>query len=264
MIVVLNNFGINVKVNNKRQFYMAGYLGNHSLPSRMHFNFQWNEEQDEMHVLYNNKEIVMKHIFEDGDFAGVFIDDEYSEIDVNNRLVIDIGASICDSALYFILKGANKVMAFEPVPKVFLMGLDNIVSNNLKETIVYRNEAVGDTCKLLNIDDSDFIAGGSALRLSRNGTEIRQVTLTSILDSIQVNREGAILKLDCEGCEYALFSEVDTSLLKKLDTIVLEYHNGLQYLPNLLKNHGFKSQKIKPKTEEIGLLIAKRDIRVEI
>ena len=72
------------------------------------------------------------------------------------------------------------------------------------------------------------------------------------------------MKLDCEGCEYALFSEVDTSLLKKLDTIVLEYHNGLQYLPNLLKNHGFKSQKIKPKTEEIGLLIAKRDIRVEI
>ena len=116
MIVVLNNFGINVKVNNKRQFYMAGYLGNHSLPPRIPFNFQWNEEQAEMYVLYNNKEMVMKHIFEDGDFAGVFIDDEYGEIDINNRLVIDIGASICDTALYFILKGANKVMAFEPVP----------------------------------------------------------------------------------------------------------------------------------------------------
>ena len=140
------------------------------------------------------------------------------------------------------------------------MGLDNIVLNNLEETIDYINEAVGDTCKFLNIGDySKMIAGGSALRLNSNGTKIRQVTLTSILESIEFKGEGAILKLDCEGCEYALFSEVDSSLLKKLDTVVLEYHNGLQHIPNLLKEHGFISQKTKPKTKEVGLLIATRE-----
>jgi FkbM family methyltransferase len=240
---------------------MAGYLGSHSLPSNMHFKFQWDEEKSEMYVKYNGKEIVIKHIFEDGDFAGVFISQEYSEIDVSNRLIIDIGASICDTALYFVLKGANKILAFEPVPEVFYMGLDNIVSNNLEKTIIYRNEAVGDVYGFLNIaDHSSLIAGGSTLRLDKNGTEIRQVTLTSILDSIQVNTEGMILKVDCEGCEYALFAEVDTNLLKKLDTIVLEYHNGLQYLPNFLKHHGFTAQKIKPKSEKVGLLIARREI----
>ena len=238
---------------------MAGYLGSLSLPSSMHFNFQWDEEKNEMHVKYNSKEIVIKHIFEDGDFAGVFLAEEYCEIDVNNRLVIDIGASICDTALYFILKGANKIIAFEPVPRVYCMGLDNIVSNNLTETVVYRNEAVGGTLGLINIEDySNLIAGGSALRLNKNGIEIRQITLTSILDSIDANMEGAILKLDCEGCEYALFSNVDTNLLQKLETIVLEYHNGLQYIPSFLKKHGFTSQKIRPKSEKIGLLIAGR------
>ena len=260
IIVILNNFNISVKINNGRQFYMAGYFGNHPLPSRMHFKFEWNKEKDEMHVLYNKKEIAIRHIFEDGDFAGVFINEEYKEIDVNNRLVIDIGASICDTPLYFILKGANKIIAYEPVPEVFQMGLDNIVLNNLEETIDYINEAVGDTCKFLNIGDySKMIAGGSALRLNSNGTKIRQVTLTSILESIEFKGEGAILKLDCEGCEYALFSEVDSSLLKKLDTVVLEYHNGLQHIPNLLKEHGFISQKTKPKTKEVGLLIATRE-----
>lgn len=257
--VILNNFNINVTVNNKRQFYMAGYFGNHSLPLRKDFNFEWDEKLNEMHVLYKNKKMVMKHIFEDGDFAGVFIAEEYSEIDFNNRLVIDIGASICDTALYFTLKGAKKIIAFEPVPKVFKMGLDNIVSNNLEKTIVYKNEAVGDKRRLLRIDDGDFIAGGSALRMRQNGIEIKQVTLTSILNSPEVNSNGAILKLDCEGCEYALFSEVDTNSLKKLDIIIIEYHNGLQYIPSLLKNHGFKLQKIKPKIDDVGLLIAKRD-----
>jgi FkbM family methyltransferase len=265
MFVVLNNLDIKVKIDNRRQFYMAGYLGCASLPSRMHFNFQWDEKKGEMHVKYNSREIVIKHIFEDGDFAGVFIDEEYIEIDVNNKLVIDIGASICDTPLYFYLKGAHKIIAFEPVTRVFYMGLDNILLNNLSGIIAYMNEAVGDKSGFINIENyEDFIAGGSPLRLSKNGTEIRQTTLTNILESIDSNMEGAILKLDCEGCEYALFSEVDPSLLKRLDTIVLEYHNGLQYLPNFFKNHGFKSQKIKPKTGEIGLLIAKKDVQGEI
>lgn len=141
------------------------------------------------------------------------------------------------------------------------MGLDNIASNNLAGTIDYRNEAVGDACRLINIDDySSLIAGGSPLRLNKKGTEIRQITLTSILDSININDKRAVLKLDCEGREYMLFTEVDTNLLQKLETIVLEYHNGLQYIPSFLKQQGFASQKIKPKTDKIGLLIARRSI----
>ena len=261
MTVDLNNLRIRVKIDNSRQFYMAGYLGSHPLLYSKHFNFEWDEEKSEMQVKYSSKEIVIKHIFEDGDFAGVFISEEYSEIEVNNRLVIDIGASICDTALYFILKGAKKIIAFEPAPEVFNMGLDNIASNNLAGTIDYRNEAVGATCGLINIDDySSLIAGGSPLRLNKNGTEIRQITLTSILDSIKIDDDRAVLKLDCEGCEYMLFSEVDTNLLQKLETIVLEYHNGLQYIPSFFKQHGFASQKIKPKSDKIGLLIARRSI----
>lgn len=73
MTVDLNNLNIRVKIDNSRQFYMAGYLGSQPLLYSMHFNFEWDAEKSEMQVKYSSKEIVIKHIFEDGDFAGVFI-----------------------------------------------------------------------------------------------------------------------------------------------------------------------------------------------
>jgi predicted RNA methylase len=43
----------------------------------------------------------------------------YGYIDVNDGVVIDIGAYIGETALYFIHKGARRVYAFEPVEKFY-------------------------------------------------------------------------------------------------------------------------------------------------
>jgi len=62
-----------------------------------------------------------------------------------------------------------------------------------------------------------------------------------------------LLKLDCEGCEYSVlnsFSDFD-----RVDNIILEYHNDLQNLPNLLKDKGFEVT-IEKKTEKVGILRA--------
>jgi len=46
-----------------------------------------------------------------------FVDDEYSWIETAGQVVIDVGASIGDSVVYFARKGAAFVYGFEPVTR---------------------------------------------------------------------------------------------------------------------------------------------------
>ena len=49
---------------------------------------------------------------------------------------------------------------------------------------------------------------------------------------------NAIVKMDCEGCEYALLEE-DDETLKSIDMIQIEYHYGYSDLVEKLKKAGF-------------------------
>ena len=51
-----------------------------------------------------------------GSICGEFGDEIYDFCDVNGRYVVDVGANIGASAIYFATKGAKKVLAFEPFP----------------------------------------------------------------------------------------------------------------------------------------------------
>jgi FkbM family methyltransferase len=50
-------------------------------------------------------------IFEYGDW--------YEDLNVRGRVVVDVGAYIGDSAIYFALRGARKVVAVEPHPGAY-------------------------------------------------------------------------------------------------------------------------------------------------
>nr|WP_016732730.1 FkbM family methyltransferase [Sulfolobus islandicus] len=54
-----------------------------------------------------------------GDPATPFAFNNYNFLNVKDKIVVDIGASIGDTAIYFALQGAKKVIAFEPFPKIF-------------------------------------------------------------------------------------------------------------------------------------------------
>lgn len=45
-----------------------------------------------------------------------FLEQPYGILDVKGRDVVDVGAYIGDTALYFRLKGAKRIYAFEPYP----------------------------------------------------------------------------------------------------------------------------------------------------
>jgi hypothetical protein len=54
---------------------------------------------------------------QEGDIIGIFVDNPYEDLSVKNKTVVDIGGNIADSAIYFALWGANKIVCIEPLPK---------------------------------------------------------------------------------------------------------------------------------------------------
>ena len=73
--------------------------------------------------------------------AEIFYDEDYSRLPVSGRTVVDIGSFNADSAIYFSLKGASKVIAIEPFPKNYEIAYKNIHENNFENNIILLNAA---------------------------------------------------------------------------------------------------------------------------
>jgi predicted RNA methylase len=52
-----------------------------------------------------------------GDIRNIFVNNIYEHLPVEGRSVVDIGANIADSCIYFALHGANNVIGLEPFPR---------------------------------------------------------------------------------------------------------------------------------------------------
>ena len=95
---------------------------------------------------------------------------QYSFADVSDRIVVDIGAFIGDSAIYFALKGARKVYAVEPHPSAYTEMLGNIKLNNMEGKVVSINAALGSKSGRIKIPNVDInTTGGTYHGLSSNG-----------------------------------------------------------------------------------------------
>jgi hypothetical protein len=79
---------------------------------------------------------------------GVFIRGEYEIPEalsgLKGRDVIDVGANIGDSALYFVLNGARKVIAVEPLPNVARCAEENVRLSGATDKVRVINAALSD------------------------------------------------------------------------------------------------------------------------
>jgi Predicted methyltransferase len=86
--------------------------------------------------------VKFKHIH--SEIIGTLEDEEYGYVDVKSKSVVDIGAFVGDTAVYFAIKGAKKVIAIEPHTGAYEELVENIRINGLEGKIVPLNIAVGD------------------------------------------------------------------------------------------------------------------------
>ncbi|OJI06943.1 methyltransferase, FkbM family [Candidatus Micrarchaeum sp.] len=167
-----------------------------------------------------------------------FIDEQYKQLDVKNRVVIDIGANIGDSAIYFALKGAKHVYAFEPYPYSYMSAIKNIRLNHLEKKITLLNAGCGARDSEIIIGSNHISVASSELKESKSGKKIKVYTLESIFNNYRVN-DGAVLKIDCEGCEYGVLLSASSRSLRKFRQIQGEYHYGYKNIEKKLKKARF-------------------------
>jgi FkbM family methyltransferase len=70
---------------------------------------------------------------------------------LKNRIVIDLGAFVGDSAIYFVLRGARRVIALEPNPEAFKEMLENIKLNNMESKIITINAGLSSKAGRLKV-----------------------------------------------------------------------------------------------------------------
>ncbi len=177
--------------------------------------------------------------------------DYYSDfgIDYNNRIIIDIGANVGDTALYFSSQG-SKVYAFEPVKAFFDMAKKNFNLNpNLKGKIKIFNYGVSYKKGKLKINSMDSVSD----YINKNDSYVIEIiSINDILNFV----EPDLLKMDCEGCEFEIIKNADLSMFNEL---IFEYHSeivGKDYneLIEKLQSQGFKIDVFPVLNKEIDKL----------
>jgi hypothetical protein len=85
--------------------------------------------------------------------------------------------------------------------------------------------------------------------------------MKTLLDTYNLN--SALLKMDCEGCEYNLLNEGNETL-RRFERMQIEYHYGYEKLKNKFEEAGFKVKCTEPvlgadnKNMHMGYIYARR------
>ena len=181
--------------------------------------------------------------------AGIFSHNgkEYSRPNVVGKDVIDLGAALGDTIVYFASAKARNVFGYEFNLRYYNLAKINIKLNNLQD------KASVEFCGVASkkIAATDVILG--AIVPNEDLEDINSAnfkTLDQILE--EKNIKDGVLKVDVDGFEYEIFRSVSVEGWNRVGQIIMEYHYGTQDLKTILESAGFKVE-IEPTCKvEVG------------
>lgn len=229
--VVLKN-GETKLLNNRIEVYTT------SLGMQNYLNFTENI----LTISYDSKKIKFHDAISNGDICGIFFKHEYEFLPVKGKTVVDIGANIGDSAIYFAVNDAEKVIALEPFFNNFETAQTNIKMNGLENKIELLLAGCSGKTGQITVDNKGNVQ--TSLQSAKTGKIIPLITLEDIIKKYHL--KSALLKMDCEGCEYDTILNTNEQILEKFSHIQVEYHYGYKNLKSKLEKCGFKVSITKP------------------
>lgn len=144
----------------------------------------------------------------------MFVDEAYKIsgfLPSKDDVVIDIGANVGDSALWWWIKFGSKVISFEPLKKTFYILSENVKLNSAD--IEVHNVALG--------NDSPIYGDSKGTMFSINGDRsletVRLVNLT--LERVD------LIKIDVEGFEVDVLNGALDTIRKFKPKIIMEIHS---------------------------------------
>ena len=184
----------------------------------------------------------------------VFIRGDYGRI-APGSVVADVGANIGVFALWAAHCGAKRVLAFEPSASTFALLQRNVEENGLQDVIEAHRAAV------YGVDGAQvpFARNGSMYSAIGDDSDGESDLVPTVTLNTIVRRAGGrvdLLKLDCEGAEYAAIEAAD---LGGVGEVKLEYHRGrADQLIAWFEDRSFRVAMWRPANEELGNLWAIR------
>lgn len=193
------------------------------------------------------------------------ITEQYKMIPVKGKIVVDIGAGVADTAIYFIRNGARHVYAYEPYPYTFNLASKNLKANKLGKKIDLINEAVSDKNGRITLAEAPESYNYPDLKASKSGKSVRITTLNELVKKLKI-KDGA-LKVDAERYERQILLGANPKTLRCFSHIIAEYNQGHAKISKKLSDAGFDVKiypsndiyfEKMPEAERDGLLYAER------
>lgn len=203
-------------------------------------------------------DLLIKSIIDMYLISNIYIQKVYDLLFTSPTIVVDIGANVGYSALWFAKNNfVKKVFAFEPVKPTYEQAMESIQLNPLfKDKVDFRNLGVSDknqTTSIVYFKDHHTISSvlfTDPRKMTTSGPAPSSVNielvepksvLTEIINYQHQNNCKLVMKIDCEGSEYAIFEKFDAKIWDAIDVILMEVHGDkYQVLLNNLTNHGFE------------------------
>lgn len=206
----------------------------------------------------------------------IFVIEEYKTdlldyIDkIMGEIVIDVGAYIGDTSVFFGKKGAV-IYAYEPSKELYEIAKKNVELNNINNIKIF-NVGIGDANKNFKMalnkknqpDGGNFIIFDEFKSLNKTmkdrflfTEEVKIISLDEVLNQFE---SVYLLKMDCEGCEFPAILSVKNENLQKIKYIIMEIHFLQLFDPNVislkLKDNNFKVFIKKIEGGNYGMLYA--------
>ena len=182
--------------------------------------------------------------------------------------ILDIGAGIGEYTLYAaVMRPDSQVFSFEPYPQSFVLMQENLRLNKVSNARLFE-KAIGAASGELVLD----LTGGEPLQFQSSmaqaphieqGLSVNALSLADAFAMLEMD-SCDLLKMDCEGAEYAILFNSPRSILGQVKRIVMEYHdNVVEYthldLTRFLNEQGFEVETFRnPVHSYLGYLRAVR------
>ncbi|NUJ97701.1 FkbM family methyltransferase [Candidatus Gracilibacteria bacterium] len=204
-------------------------------------------------------------IFESGEYA--FLDSFFSE----SKIIVDVGGHKGFFSLYAFSKGfSGKIYFFEPIEENFKEAQKNL--ENFKSHIYFYNKGISNKDYIgemyYNSEKTmqSSVFNHSFLCNSGEKREREFINISNFFEEKNFSKFVDILKIDIEGYEFELLENIDERFLKKVQILVIEYHEIFddenkkkEKIIQKLEKY-FSSSQIFPSryTPKVGIIFAKK------
>jgi FkbM family methyltransferase len=184
----------------------------------------------------------------------VFVQNDYRFLSNEKMVVIDIGANIGTSCLFFSkMDNVEKIYAYEPVPDTFEQAKLNLELNKeISKVTKLNNFGLGksnrDEVFLFdrNVKGNTGVRGAMSSSFKADNVVETKVMIKNAAEQIDAvitanPNSKIIVKMDCEGGEYEIFESLSESgVITKIDYLMMEWHDkGAEVLEEVLLKNGF-------------------------